>query len=84
MKLNTLYRYKREDGGISVSPNKPDCEYNELVRIVADQGKLVTQDGENLFFVIDADNANGWYEVDAPETSEEELEQAVSATELSR
>lgn len=66
MTVKTLYRYKREDGGITVSPEKPDCEYTELVRLIADEGKMVTKDGENLFPVIDVNNAEGWYEVDAP------------------
>lgn len=67
MEIKTLYRFKREDGGITVSPNKPEGEYTELVRLVADEGKVLTQDGERLFCVIDTDSADGWYEVDAPE-----------------
>lgn len=69
MKIITLYKYTREDGGITVSPNKPECEYTELVRIVADEGKRITKDGENLYTVIDQATTNGWYEVDAPEES---------------
>jgi hypothetical protein len=64
MKINPLYRFKRADGGITDSPNKPDCEYTERVRIIADEGKAVTKDGENLYSVIDADSAEGFYEVD--------------------
>lgn len=66
MKFITLYKYKREGGGITVSPNKPDGEYTELVRIVADKGKRVTRDGENLYIAIDQDTVDGWCEVDAP------------------
>lgn len=71
MTIKTLYSYKREDGGITVSPEKPDCDYTELVRIISDEGKMVTKDGENLFPAIDVDVAKGWYEVDAPDTSED-------------
>lgn len=72
MKIKPLYRYEREGGGITVSPNKPDCEYTERVRLVAEKGKLLTKDGENFCRVIDVDTADGWYEVDAPEETEVE------------
>ena len=65
MIIKPLYRYARPDGGTTVSPLKPaDREYTELYRIVADEGKVVTKDGQNHFSVIDTDNAEGWTEVD--------------------
>lgn len=67
MEIKPLYRFKREDGGITDSPNKPEGEYTERVRVVADEGKAVTRDGKSLYSVIDADSAEGFYEVDAPE-----------------
>lgn len=67
MKIKTLYRYEREDGGVTVSPIEPECEYAEKCRLIADEGKRLTNDGENFFSVIDVDSADGWYEVDAPE-----------------
>lgn len=70
MKIITLYRYQRGDGGITVSPIKPDAEYTELVRLVADKGKSLTKDGEHLYGVIDQERADGWYEVDIPEAGE--------------
>ena len=70
MIIKTLYRYKRADGGVTDSPNKPEGEYTERVRIIADEGKAITKDGENLCSVIDADSIEGFYEVDAPITSE--------------
>lgn len=72
MIVNALYRYERADGGITISPNKPDCEYTELVRIIADEGKVVTKDGKDVYCVIDADSADGYYEVDAPMVEREE------------
>lgn len=66
MEIKTLYRYAREDGGITVSPIKPNVEYTELYRLIADEGKAVTMDGENLYSVIDVNEPDGFYEVDAP------------------
>ena len=70
MVINTLYRYIREDGGTTVSTKKPDVEYTEIFRIIADEGKAVTQNGTDLYPVIDVDSTDGWYEVDAPEETE--------------
>lgn len=74
MKIKTLYRYEREGGGITVSPVKPDCEYTELVRLIADEGKALTKDGENTCLVIDTKSTEGWYEVDAPEEVKDEIQ----------
>ena len=77
MKIITLYKYAREDGGITVSPNKPECEYTELVRIIADEDKRITQDGENLYIVMDQENTDGWYEVEAPNIKEEKQNESI-------
>ena len=68
MRKITLYRYKREGGGVTVSTVKPDCEYTELYRLVADEGKAL-QKGEIITSCIDvnATDTEGWTEVDAPE-----------------
>lgn len=71
MTVKKMYRFKRADGGVTVSPIKPECEYTEMSRIIADKGKAVTKDGVNFFAVIDTDSAEGWREVDAPEEAEE-------------
>lgn len=65
MQTITLYRYTRPDGGISVSPIKPNVEYTEMVRLVADEGKALT-DGTNTTTCIDVSSAEGWTEIDAP------------------
>lgn len=70
MQTITLYRYEREGGGMTVSPVTPDVEYTELYRLIADEGKALTQDGENLSPCVDVESVEGWYEVDAPETEE--------------
>ena len=79
MQIKELYRYKREDGGINVSPIKPEGDYTTLYRLIADEGKALTKDGENFCSVIDTDSTDGWYEVDAVE--EEAVEETVEETE---
>lgn len=64
MEIKTLYRFTRPDGGITVSPEKPDSEYTEMFRLIADEGKLLTQDGENMTSCVDTDSTEGWYEVE--------------------
>lgn len=73
MQIIKLYRYEREGGGVTVSPVKPDGEYVELVRLVADEGEALTLDGVNMTSCVDTDAADGWYEVD--DTTEELVEQ---------
>lgn len=66
MKPIKLYRYNREGGGVTVSPEEPDVEYQECVRLVAGEGKLLTN-GDAKTSCIDTDSADGWWEIDAPE-----------------
>ncbi len=79
MQIITLYRYERDGGGTTVSPVKPDCEYTEMVRLVADEGKVLTQDGVNTTTCTDVESAEGWYEVDAEEhdATEEDYQAAL-------
>ena len=66
MQIITLYKTIRKDGGVTVSPHKPEegTPYTEGIRLVADEGKLITQDGENLYYCIDTESTEGWYEVE--------------------
>lgn len=66
MQIITLYKYNRPNGGTTVSPIKPDCEYTEMYRLIADEGKALTN-GETVTSCVDVDSADGWFEVDAPE-----------------
>jgi len=66
MQIVNLYRYNRENGGTTVSPIKPNCEYTEMYRLIADEGKVLTTDGENFTSCTDTDTLDGWYEVDEP------------------
>lgn len=71
MQAITLYRYNRADGGVTISPVKPDGEYTKMVRLIADEGKVLTKDGVNFTTCTDVESAEGWYEVDAPEEDAE-------------
>lgn len=72
MEIRTLYRYEREVGKVTVSTEKPDVEYEETYRIIADEGKEVTKDNVNFYSVVDTDMKDGWVEkeitIDAGET----------------
>ena len=63
MQKITLYRYSRPDGGVTVSPIKPDLEYTELFRLVADEGMTLTN-GESVTSCTDTDNPEAWREIE--------------------
>ena len=67
MQIIPIYKFTREDGGVTVSPNKPNGSYTEMYRLVADEGKELTKDGVNITNCADVESTDGWYEVDAPE-----------------
>ena len=71
MQIITLYKYTREDGGITVSPNKPDTEYTEMFRLVADEGKVLVKDDVTTT-CTDVESADGWSEIDDVENEEAE------------
>ena len=75
MKIIPLYRYEREDGGITVSPIKPECEYTEKMRLVADEGKVLVLNGENYGTATDTYTTEGWTEIDDPEPMPEPTEE---------
>lgn len=65
MQVITLYVFNREDGGVTVSPVKPETnDYTETTRIVAEEGKLLTKDNINFYSCLDTDDLDGWYEVE--------------------
>ena len=72
MEIKTLYKYTRPDGGITVSTEKPDGEYTEKFRLIADEGMVLTKEGENVCSCVDADSTEGWYEQAAQEELTEE------------
>lgn len=68
MSIIPLYRYTRPNGGVTVSPIKPDTEYAELCRLVADEGMAITN-GVIITDCIDVDSADGWIDCE-PEVIE--------------
>ena len=69
MIIKKLYRYEREGGGVSVSPYMPTGKpYTYLIRLVADEGKVLT-DGTTVTPCVDVEKIDGWVEIEAEETS---------------
>ena len=66
MKIVKLYKYFRADGGVTVSSNKPDIEYSEMFRLIADEDKVLTN-GTYTTACIDVDSVEGWEEIPNPE-----------------
>lgn len=62
----TLYKFTREGGGVTVSPEKPQGEYTTLHRLIAGDG-MILQKGDITACCIDTDSADGWEETEAPE-----------------
>ena len=67
MQIINLYKYTRPDGGVTVSPVRPEGEYEPMYRLVADEGMVLTKDGENLTSCADVESVIGWYEVETTE-----------------
>ena len=70
MQKITLYRFNRPDGGVTVSPVKPETDYTELFRLVADEGMVLT-DGETVTYCTDTENPGAWSEVEDTENPDE-------------
>ena len=66
MIVKELYCYEREVGKVTVSTEKPEGDYSLRFRLIADENKELTKDGENFTGCIDVDSTEGWYEVDRP------------------
>lgn len=79
MQTINLYRYTRGDGGITTSPVKPQGEYTEMYRLIADEGKAMT-DGTKVAPCVDVSSVDGWHEIDDPGEDElTETEQKAAA-----
>jgi len=73
MRTITLYRYERADKKFSISPRKPDVPYTTLVRLIADEDKVLTKNGIDICTMIDVDDTQGWYEIEAPQEDKDVL-----------
>lgn len=78
MQTIPLYRYTRPDGGVNVSPKKPDGDYTEMVRVAADEGKILVIDGAQTY-CADVTSVEGIAEIDDPGEEEEMLSADVDA-----
>lgn len=67
MQIVNLYKYIRDDGGTTVSPTKPNTEYAEMFRLIADEGKEL-MNGDVRTPCIDVESTEGWSEIDAEST----------------
>ena len=61
-----LYQFVRPDGGVTVSPVKPDGDYTELIRLVADEGMILTNGVDNTP-CVDTHDVSIWSEVEDPD-----------------
>lgn len=76
MQKKTLYKYKRKDSGVTVSTEKPDCEYTETYRLIADEEKILTE-GDIFAPVVDTDAPDIWTEIDAPAEEKTEIKETL-------
>lgn len=80
--MNT-YKYYEDERHYCVSPIKPDCEYTEAVRLIAEEGHALTKDGINYYYCVDADSVDGWLEIPG-EWNEEGVFILVDTTEATK
>ena len=74
MIIKEIYCYEREKDKITISLIKPEQDYQINYRLIADDGKLLTNDDLTFTPCIDVISSEGWYEVDF---DSEELEQKI-------
>lgn len=65
MRIIPLYKYMRPNGGITVSPTRPDTPFEPMYRLVADAGMTLT-DGKTIINCVDVASTEDWREVEAP------------------
>lgn len=72
MIIKELYRYRRENGGVTVSTQKPDGVECEITyRLIADNGMELVK-GDVRTSCIDTDDKDGWTEEEMPEDEKPE------------
>lgn len=65
MQIIPLYKYIRPDGGTTVTPTKPECEYTERYRLIADEDKVLVN-GSVITACIDVSTIEDWTETEPP------------------
>lgn len=73
MQIKPLYKYARTDGGITITPIKPDVAHTQLYRLVAEDGGEITN-GEITTTCIDVESHDGWHDVNDEITDTEALQ----------
>ena len=73
MQTKTLYKYTRADGGVTVSPTKPDVEYTQMYRLIADEESEITI-CQITTTCIDVVSFEGWHDADDEITDTEALQ----------
>lgn len=73
MRIIPLYKFIRSDGGVTVSPIKPEGEYSEMFRLVADENKLL-KNGEVETVCVDVLSTDSWEEIDPGELGSTDTE----------
>lgn len=81
MQIIPLYRYARPDGGITVSPIKPEGVYEDAFRLVADEGYILVN-GDRNAVCIDVDSVEGWTEIPDSNSSDDEVADMKAALEV--
>ena len=70
MRKIPLYRVRRENGGIDITPVRPDSgEYETLYRLIADEGKTLFNGAEKIA-CIDTNDLSKWTETFVDEFQE--------------
>ena len=77
MQTKPLYKYTRADGGVTVSPTKPDVEYTQMYRLIADEESEITN-GQITTTCIDVESPEGWNDADADEITDTEALQIIT------
>jgi hypothetical protein len=74
MHIIKLYKYTRWNGKTSTSPRKLNKPHTVIYRLVADEGKVLT-DGIITTPCVDVENVEGWSEIDESKNENEEKEE---------
>ena len=65
MKVIVLYQHTNKNGDTMFLPHRPCVKWRMVLRLIADEDKLLTQDGKTFYVTADADTSYHWYGVDA-------------------
>lgn len=74
MQIINLYKYQRDDGGFDIGPNEPqDRDYTQMYRLLADEGKMLTDGTDFRTYCIDVEDVSEWSEIDDTSADDEEI-----------